>query len=237
MMIRRFNEEGILRFSEYLEALRDEPAKKPPYYLLEDHECSVRLEASIGIDKRKFSSRFDAAKYLYGLLDGSGIRDVERDRGLWTWLSLFFFDEICPPDGNGERKLMEIVRYIPVISDFRKYYRHLLAGPYRIYAAHKDNPSRALALLCNPLNRPGDIVEQLASRQELVTNKAIVEAATELYFDRRRKRPKSGSQSKGPGTARRFADIVNQLDVTWDLYSMEASEVLSLLPEEFNRFK
>ncbi|MEW6587442.1 MAG: hypothetical protein AB1442_17770 [Nitrospirota bacterium] len=237
MLLRRLNETGISQFLEYLASLRDEPDAMPPYSLLDDPQYSEELEYHVEVQQRSFSSRFDAAEYFHGLFSDSGIKEIERDKGIWTWLSLFFFEEVCPPDETGKRKPLEIVRYIPEITDWRKYYRHLLAGPYRIFAAHKDNPARAMALLCNPLSKPGDLVEQLASRQELVTNKAIVEAATELYVDKDTGKPKRGSQSKGNGAVRRLADIINQFDVTWDLYSMECAEVLALLPEEFNRFK
>jgi len=34
-----------------------------------------------------------------------------------------------------------------------------------------------LAVLAGPIDQPGDIAEQLASRQEIVTNKAAMELA------------------------------------------------------------
>jgi hypothetical protein len=122
-------------------------------------------------------------------------------------------------------------------GDFRRYYRHLLAGPYRVFKAHRDDPNRTLALLCGPLHQISDVYLELAQRQELVTNPAVVAAATTLYYD-----PKKGglkrSGSKGaPGTIRRFAEVLMQLDVTWDLYSMTAEELIGMLPPEFDRFR
>jgi hypothetical protein len=40
-----------------------------------------------------------------------------------------------------------------------------------------------------------------------------------------------------PGTVFRFIDILDQLDVTWDLYSMTTDMLLGCLPAEFDRFK
>jgi len=91
--------------------------------------------------------------------------------------------------------------------------------------------------LCQPLHTPGDLVEQLASRQELVTNQAFMSAATALYVDAATQQPKRGARGKTRGTARRLADICNQLDVTWDLYAMNAGELLGKLPREFQRFQ
>ncbi|MFQ5653524.1 MAG: hypothetical protein ACE5GW_02190 [Planctomycetota bacterium] len=42
---------------------------------------------------------------------------------------------------------------------------------------------------------------------------------------------------KGRGSARRLADLANQLDLTWDLHTMKAEELLEILPAEFDRFK
>jgi hypothetical protein len=83
----------------------------------------------------------------------------------------------------------------------------------------------------------GDIVEQLASRQELVTNRAVVGAATKLYYDATRMAARRGAGGKGPGSPRRLADILNQLDLTWDLYAIADDDLISKLPAEFDRFK
>jgi hypothetical protein len=58
------------------------------------------------------------------------------------------------------------------------------------------NPHRALGLLCRPLDSPGDVVEQLASRQELVTNRGIIELATRLYVDTENMRPNEEQAAK-----------------------------------------
>jgi hypothetical protein len=74
-------------------------------------------------------------------------------------------------------------RAMPLVDNYQKFYRHLLVGPFLIVRAHRDAPDRAIAMLCNPLWKPGEIAEQLASRKELVTNRAVAEVATRLYYD------------------------------------------------------
>ncbi len=91
-------------------------------------------------------------------------------------------------------------------------------------------------MLAGPLNQPGDIAEQLASRQEIVTNKAAMALATTLYINSATQRAKKGAAGRGPGSARRFADVLNQFDLTWDLYSMKMDTMLKMLPNEFSRF-
>jgi len=59
-----------------------------------------------------------------------------------------------------------------------------------------------------------------------------------LYFDRKTAKPKRGSLMKNsPGTLYRFIDVVQQLHLTYDLYSMTGEEVLDLLPSEFDRWR
>jgi hypothetical protein len=237
MILRRLTDAGIERLGKFLDSQTTEEPEPLPDEILTDETMSEPVQPEIEIEQLNFSNRFEAAKYLNEKLAEAGIANLERDKGLWAWLSLFYFEQLCPPDQNGLRKPGERARWIVATGDYRKYYRHLLAGPFRIYRAHRDNPDRAFALLCTSLNRPGDVVEQLASRQELVTNSAVMEAATTLYVDDETEKPKRGAAGRGPGSARRLADVLNQFDVTWDLYSMATQDLLDMLPVEFERFR
>src|SRR5438093_4884494 len=182
MILRRLNGLGVQRFGEFLDSLNppDAQATPVPVSLLTDPDTSTGLGVEINIASRAFATRFEFAEYLDKKLTESGLETLERDIELWAWLALFYFDQLCPPNESGLRHPGERARWIPAIEDYRKYYRHLVAGPYRIYRAHRDQASRVLAVLAGPLNQPGDIAEQLASRQEIVTNKAAMELATIL---------------------------------------------------------
>jgi hypothetical protein len=237
MMLRKLNKSGIQRFADFLDSLKETPFVEPPVSLLTDAEASESLPAQVDIEKRVFHNRFEAAAYLDWKLSRSGLADLERDAGLWSWLSLFYFDQLCPLDSSGKRKLHERAKLIPEVSNYRKYYRHLLAGPYRIYRAHRDNPDRAMALLCEPVSQPGDIVEQFASRQELVTNRVVMELVKTLYLDQESNRPRRGAAGKGNGSARRLTDVLNQFDLTWDLHMVKVSDLIGMLPREFDRFR
>jgi len=238
MNLRRLNEKGMMRFVEFLDSLIGEKPMPYPTELLTDPEATEEIIPCNEIEHHSFGSRYAAAKYLYKVFKDSGLTNIEHDRGLWAWLALFYFDELCPPGARGRCKPGELARWIPETGVSWRYYRHLLAGPYRIYAAHSDNPERAMLVLCGSLHQPGDIVEQIASRQELVTNDGLMEAASTLYFDASSSKPKRGAATKeGKGTVRRFIDILNQFDVTWDLYSLQAGDMVQMLPDEFSRFR
>jgi hypothetical protein len=221
MNLRRLNEAGIERFSKFLDSLTTTSPQPYPVDILDDSAVTELVEPNVDIELREFDTRIDAGEYLNAKLGEAGIANVERDRGLWAWLAFLYFDQLCPRDKAGQYKPRERARWIPS-GDFRKYYRHLLAGPFRIFRAHRDAPERAAVLLCGPLDTPGEIAEQIASRQEYVTNKAVVEAAKQLYLDPATGRPKRGSGGKSAGTPRRLADVLNQFDVTWDLFALTA---------------
>lgn len=237
MKLHRFNKDGVDAFAAYRSQLALEPKLLPPVNMLEDAALTELIPADIDVPRRNFSTRLEAGRFFNELIEAAGVGIPERDAGLWTWLTLFFFDEVCPPDGNGSRNPQDEARLLPLLDNHQRFYRHLLLGPYLIVRAHRDDPNRAIAMLCNPLWKPGEIVEQLASRKELVTNHAVAEVATRLYYD-----PASGSFKRGAGSsvkgaARRLAALLNQLDLTYYLYGMTADELLTLLPKEFDRFR
>jgi hypothetical protein len=93
-----------------------------------------------------------------------------------------------------------------------------------------------MSLLCGSVQQQGLLVTLIASRPSLVTCQAVVGAATRLYYDSGKGRNRTGLSGKGPGSPRRFADILSQLDLTWDLHSLSTEELLSLLPAEFDEF-
>jgi hypothetical protein len=94
-------------------------------------------------------------------------------------------------------------------------------------------------LLYGPLDKTSKYYEELSSRQGFVTNQGVIEAANMLYFDSRLGRPKygPGGITRKPGTLLRYIDVVQQLDLTYDLYNMMGEEVLSLLPSEFDEWR
>ncbi len=237
MKLHRFNSDGVSAFATYRTRLALEPTLPPPVEILDDPALSEVVPGNVDVVKRSFSNRLEAGRSLNDLLTAARVESPERDKGLWTWLTLFYFDEVCPADGNGRRNVRAEERLIALVDNYQRFYRHLLLGPYLIVRAHHDNPERAMAMLCNPVWEPGEIVGQLASRKELVTNRGVTEAATKLYYDPGKGSFKRGAGSDRRGGARRLADLLNQLDLTFYLYGMNADELLALLPKEFDRFR
>jgi hypothetical protein len=237
MELRRFNDSGLNEFREQLLTLKSDPTRDPPWHLLDDLRFTAPAVIGAVVERTVFTTRMEAAVAMNQVLGEPSPPGTDRDTGLWSWLALFHFDSICPRDGDGRRKVGAAHRYILEGTNHKTYYRHLLLGPYLIYRAHRDEPQRAMVLLCQRPDSPGDIVEQLASRQEIVSNPVMMRVATELYYDRVTGAPKRGAGSKNRGSARRLAEVADQFDVTWDLFAVPWHCLLHRLPAEFDRFR
>lgn len=235
MLARRLTTEGIERFENFLERLRDNPNSRLPTHALTDEKLSEAVDVRIQVEPIEAYTRMEVAQHVYQLLR----RDTETlriDKGFWCWLSLNWFNELCPVV-TGERVPGDRYRWIAELDNTHRAYRHLLAGPYQIYRAHRDDPDRARAFLCGPVHQAGELLAQIASRPSLVTCKAVAGAATRLYYDAEADKLRRGCSGKGAGSARRFADVLSQLDLTWDLHSLTVDQLLELLPKEFDRFQ
>lgn len=237
MLARRHTTVGIDRTHQWLDQLAAVREGEVPAELLTGPELTEPAIAGLEVETKVFASRYEWAQYIDGRLSTYNAYDVERDTGLWSWLTLFYFDLVCPKDGNGQRSVGQRARYIPSGRDYRTYYRHLLESPWSIMRAHRENPTRALAALTGPLYRPGEMAEQLASRQELVSSATVMKLATLLYVDRTTGRPRRGAGGSGRGSPRRLAEVLQQFDVTYDIYGMEPEHLLKMMPTEFDRFR
>ena len=235
--LKSFNAAGIERAHALLDWVASNPTADPDLSFLNDENL---IEEKFGVEfksKKQFPNRLRLAKYIHEKLSQSEIENHERNKGLWVWLSMLYFDQLCPPNSKGVRKPGERARWIPDLTSWKRYYRHLIVGPYRIFASHKNEPELLVAILANEPSKSGDLYEQIASRQQLITNRNVVETINRLYFDEDKKKLKRGAGGKDKGGARRLADTLNQFDLTYDLYSVDTETLVSLLPKEFGRFK
>lgn len=231
--VRRLTQRGVEAFRRYLGEIRSGSRAEPPRELLEDPSASEMLEKDAWVEERSFVDRMDAARYLAGVLDG--LKSCEEDIGLWSWLSLYYFDQVCPRRQDGARSPGRDYRHI-LEPGYLSGHRHLLAGPLMVWKLHQE---RGQLLLSTRVNEENKFHHEVASRQALLTNPAILSLLNLLYQDPGSGRPKRGAQQTGPnpGSIYRFVDVIHQLDVNYDLYSMTPDGILKLLPSEFERWK
>ncbi len=234
MELRRFTEPGLRAFEDFLDSCTTDNPRPYPESALTDPLQTEPVNAQVRLERSPVATRFALANYLDDTFDAAGYQPRRNDTNLWAWLACFFFTDICTKSRDGKWKPGSITRWIPRSNDFRRYYRHLVAGPYAIYRAHRDDPRRAMAVLCQRPGSPGDLVEQLASRQQIITNPAIMQIASDWFVDPETGKQNKHANSKRAGGARRFIDILAQFDVTWDFSMMSADALYALLPAEFH---
>jgi len=238
LKIRNLTNKGLAQFRGYLADLRQGSTAAPPAGLLQDPVFSAPLKWEAEVEQRGFETRLQLAQYLAAVLDDAEQDGLENDIGLWSWLSLFYFDQVSPAEENGRRKPGRDYRHI-LEPGYPNGHRHLLAGAWLVYSVYGLGETLSRLLLWTPLHLESKFHHQLAGRQTLITNQGILDAANKMYFNESLNKPKRGAlmEKNSPGTLLRFIDVVQQLDLTYDLYSMSGAQILALLPAEFDKWK
>ena len=234
MQLRAFNQKGIETFTEYLDALRQDPSRPVPRDLLDRPTLTRSLPQAIEATPRPFATRMNFACWLHDAAKSTDAEVPRKDAGFWAWLTLALFDQVCPEKANGKRRVGELARYVPQFDNYLRRYRHLLATPYNVMLMHEDDPMRAALILMSPLSILGEVTEQFASRQEIISCPGAMALASHLFFDTKKNERKKNASGKA---ARRFGKLLNQYQRTWDITVMPASDSASILPKEFDRFK
>lgn len=230
--VRILNTEGSGKFSEYLAILRNDPQKPPPADILNDGRFSDPFDPAVNIEALAFSSAYEIGVYLEKAFEKCEDRLISRNNGLWSWLALFYFEQLCKPDAAGSRKPLEDAVYIlEERFSFRRYYRHAVRTPWMAVKEHGEYAK--ILLLTSGKGTRTDINEQLGAYQHLFSNKTIIASAYAMYFDKDNQRPRKGAGGKGGGSARRLASVARQLELTYDLQDCSPGKFLTLLPREF----
>lgn len=234
MIARSFTKKGIDQFILFIRGIKQCPEKFQTDLNTEPY--SKEFEPQFKVEKdAKFNTRMQMAKYLVNKIYIAGVDNGEvlggGKEGLWTWLSYLWFDQIT----KERTYIREISKYI-CSSDYRDYYRHYIATSFYLYSVLGEENAR-LFLYSSPY-RHNDYIEQLASRQYIISYPDLVKTAHILYWEDLTNSPKRGAQSrKRAGNHRRFTKIISQLELTFDIYSMKCEEILNILPKEFDQWK
>jgi len=238
MQLRAFNKKGVAAFTEYLDALREDPKRPVPTDLLDKPTLTRPLDQPIKATPEKFGSRMDFACWLHDAAKESDAKVPTKDAGFWAWLSLALFDQVCPANAKGERAVKELPRYIPQLDSSRRYYRHALVGSYLVFLRFEKKPEIASPLLCGSLVKLHDEAYRLFVENQLLVHAPAIETLRNFYYDPQEDRIRRGAQGKNtPGSIRRFAKLLSQYSRTYDLDSLPADKLAEMLPDEFNRWR
>ena len=89
--IRRFNESGIDRFRNTVHQIEGNEIEDIPQTALTDaYTCEI-IRADIKLEQKVFISKEEMVKYLYNKISPFLTTTLLYDKGMWTWLSAFYF--------------------------------------------------------------------------------------------------------------------------------------------------
>lgn len=232
-LIRSLNERGLSQFRSWLSA---GAAGDAPFGLLHDPSTSEPVIGAGEVEQSHFANRYDLAVPIVAALAECDFERLGFDQGVWGWLSLFHFDVLCPKDLTGARKVLAPHRYL-FDPTFRTAYGHLIRDAVLSVSNHGVY---AKVLLISPRGGIKDtrVLSELSYRRDLISNKSVVELAWLLYFNQRKGALRVGAASeRRPGSVQRFALVLLQLSLNYDLPAMTAHQIAHLLPDEFAPWK
>lgn len=180
----------------------------------------------------RFENRMAMGEYLAKTISAGTADD---DKGLWTWISMIYLDQLLAPRSDGTLLLASEYRYIPDKNRLR-YYRHLAKMAWTIFRQYEN---RARLFLSIPCHVHSDFVEQ-SQKDDVRSNPNIIDLCLELFYDEDNAILKKGvgASVKREGSFRRLVSIVSpQLYMNFDLYEMSADRIDQILPIEFRQWK
>jgi hypothetical protein len=258
--LRVFTPSGMEEFQKRWSIADDNQKKLDVSDMIENPNWTQIVAQNAVVELSEFSDREQCGRYFVDLIDSN--LELLRAAGinpqlsveLWTWLTAVWSDWLQQLNGKPvpfiSGYLGEKARWIFEPTDTQRYYRHLLAGPYLITEANKDDISRARILLYNNVVNPNTRwVETICGSEDVNFNKNLLKALSTNFIEPstgkikasaseqvRRKRYFVDRGIDEKGTIDRLTQVYNQLSRTWDLIVPEIEQLSNLLGAEFRAF-
>ena len=233
MRLRKLTDEGLSEFSHFIRNLKVGQDLQTPKYLLDSDEYSDVVELNLDITEECFSSRYEMGEYLVGLFNGEDVSSYLGDSGFWSWFALLWFDQLCPTSSGRRVPSME---YNYILSpQYNHRPRHAIYMTWQLVSRYGSD---VLFLLGKEMSTRGELTEQMMARQENLSSKSVIGLASKLYLNPKTRTFKKGAASRtGAGCIARYISWLDQLRLTYDLYSITKEDLEELLPSEFDRFR
>jgi len=232
IILHKFTSEGNEKFGLLLQNADKDQIPALALKLSKDKKLTEALPGNLGIGIP--SHRIDVGTQLTPHFVNTPSLSSEMVNPLfWNWLSAALMGELV----SGPSKVGDAARWFLSPSSPGLMYRHILQSSYWTYKAHEGNIAGAMSVLNQPLDTPGEAVEQVLASKSIWSSVGA-ELATRLYFDEALKLNKAGhAGTSAGGTIRRLTEYLNQIKLTVDFKSMTTDELAAFLPSEFDRFR
>jgi len=202
-----------------------------------DSQLTQTIPGNAEVAPRGFGSKYEFGKYAVECFSGKVSERILRSTpGLWSWLASFYFDQLCPADDSGRRKILGSEKYISSSTDIRTGMdKHLLFFPWKLVAIHGERASWALSSM---LGTDSKVLRELSNSYRRNVSPEFLAMARDLYFDEAKQTVRRGATSHNrPGNLRRLDRVISQLDLTYDVFGLPSEKLEELLPSrEFKRW-
>jgi len=141
------NDEGVDALRSHIKRMSEESDLKPVSEICSDSSLVEPVSGDCVVDAAAhFGTKLEFAVYLRDVLSPVDERDLKTRAGLWTWLACVYLHMLCDRRPDGSWSTREMARYI-MDSDFQRYYRHGVAGPWMILESAKGDTELAQLML------------------------------------------------------------------------------------------
>jgi len=235
-ILRRFTDQGIAEFVRRIETLRGGGQAEIDDTFVTDPKLTEPIVPEVPLERPAFKTKRDAGAYLSERTRAARAVLGDDDRGLWTWLSAWHWDAVCPVRESGKRKVLNPYHYVLGYGHAKNVKQHLIRAAIFIWDAWPTNK----LLLETPPWSLTRIVQDFTTRLFLARLRGMGELVDLLYRD-----PATGKQKPGAADSHvvragnlsnRLPARIRQLEVTHDLTDLSAEQLLNLLGEEFRQW-
>jgi hypothetical protein len=230
--LRRFNQAGTDEFVRRILALRAGEKVQIDDAFVTDAALTEVLRPEVEMERPAFKTKRDAGAYL-----SEKTKEARRalggdEAGLWTWLSAWHWDAVCPARVNGQRRVLHPLYYVYGYGFVKRRRQHLLAVATDIAEQYPNSK----VLMNGPVYSLTNVVHEVMTRLSLTRLKATGDLLDRLYWNDQQQSVKRGlvDMKPRPGDLRNRLPVrIQQLEMTHDLTELSADQLLVLLGEEF----
>ena len=236
--VREFTSAGIRSSQDYLREIREGGWRPPGNEILFAEELTVPVSPAVTVENRTFEDRRELGQYLEKRLKPLGHERVSNSSRLLSWLGMFYLESLTGGKVAPRRAFAEIAHLIDPQRDSRDQSHHRIKMAYDLWTSWGEG---GWFLIDQPANSMPQFTLRVVQSPEIMRAESIVPLALDLYVDRATSRLRPGSTGMSlatapPGSLPRLIAVLRQLSMTYDIYGMNAAQLLDLLPAEFERF-